>query len=106
LENGNLIHSRNEIADYFTQNFSSIFQSSNPHIPADLEGLIDSSIIEAENDLLFRIPKADEIKKVVSEMNSHKAPSPDGFPGLFSKKYWNTVGSQVIAAVQNFFREG
>ncbi len=39
-------------------------------------------------------------------MNSHKAPSPDGFPGLFFKKYWDTVGSQVIAAVQSFFRDG
>ena len=65
LEKGNWIHSRNEIADYFTQNFSSVFQSSNPHILADLEGLIDPSITEAKNALLSRIPKVDEIKKVV-----------------------------------------
>ena len=65
LENGSWIHSRNEIADYFTLNFSSVFQSSNPHILADLEGLIDPSITEAKNALLSRIPKVDEIKKVV-----------------------------------------
>uniref|UniRef100_A0A2N9G7V8 Reverse transcriptase domain-containing protein n=1 Tax=Fagus sylvatica TaxID=28930 RepID=A0A2N9G7V8_FAGSY len=53
-----------------------------------------------------QISDPDEIKVVVWEMNSHKAPSPDGFPGLFFKKYWDTVGSQVIAAVQSFFRDG
>ena len=106
LENGNWIHSRNEIADYFTQKNFSVFQSSNPHIPADLERLIDPSITEAENDLLSRIPEVDEIKKVVWEMNSHKASGPDGFPSLFFKKYWDAVESQVISIVQSFFREG
>ncbi len=74
-------------------------------IPADLERLIDPSITEAENALLSRISEADEIKKVVQEINSHKAPGPNGFPSLFFKKYWDTVRSQVIAAVQSFFRE-
>ena len=85
LENGNWIHSRNEISNYFTQYFSSIFQSSNPHIPADLEGLIDLSITKAKNALLSRVPEADKIKKVVWEMYFHKAPGLMVFLVFFSK---------------------
>ena len=39
-------------------------------------------------------------------MHPLKAPGPDGFPGLFFKKYWNIVGDQTVFAIQSFFQEG
>jgi len=39
-------------------------------------------------------------------MNSLKAPGLDALPGLFYKHYWDTVGEQVILAVQSFFGNG
>jgi hypothetical protein len=39
-------------------------------------------------------------------MHPLKAPGPDGFSGIFFKHYWEIVGSQVVTAVQSFFREG
>jgi hypothetical protein len=92
LVSGRWIHSRDDIADYFTLKFSNVFHSSLPQIPSDMEGLLESKVSDSENALLSRVPDADKVKKVVWEMNSHKAPGPDGLPGLFFKKYWDIVG--------------
>ena len=61
---------------------------------------------DVENEELTGIPSAEEIKKVVFDMNPLKAPSPDGMPGLFYRHYWSTVGNQLVTAVQSFFRDG
>ena len=71
-----------------------------------MDGLLEPSISESKNTRLSSVPNADEVNKVVQEMNAHKALVPDGLPGLFFKKYWNIVGPQVISAVQSFFRDG
>ena len=63
-------------------------------------------ITNADNSVLCKIPELDEIKHIVFEMQSLKAPGPDGFPPLFYKKYWHIVGSNVIKAVQYFFTTG
>ena len=39
-------------------------------------------------------------------MQDLKAPGPDGFPALFYKKLWSTVGNDVINAVTSFFIRG
>lgn len=56
--------------------------------------------------MLTSVPKAEEIRKVIFEMNPLKAPGPDGMPGLFYRHYWQIVGDQLVAAVQSFFRDG
>ena len=83
-----------------------MFQSNFPLIPQDLEGLMPPCISLKKNIKLVRIPDIEEIKAVIWELNPMKAPGPDGLPGLFFKKYWSIVGSQVVIAIQSFFREG
>ena len=39
-------------------------------------------------------------------MQDLKAPGPDGFPALFYKKLWSTVGNDIINAVTSFFIRG
>ena len=75
-----------------------MFQTSNPQFPSDLDGLISPCIA--------RIPTGDENRSAVYEMNPLKAPGPDGMPGLFFRHYWGFMGSQLVEAVQSFFREG
>ena len=65
----------------------------------DLEQLISPSISDAENADLCRIPTGQEIKAMIFEMHSQKAPGPDGLPALFYQRYWNIVGSTVIEAI-------
>jgi hypothetical protein len=40
----------------------------------------------------------EEIELVIKEMPSEKAPSPDGFIGLFYKKYWTIIKEDLIHA--------
>ena len=94
------------ISDYFSKHFEEVFKSSHPIIPPNLEGLVSPCISDLENFDLSRILDASEIKNMVWDMNPLKAPGPDGFPGLFFKCYWDTIGPQVIVAVQIFFRDG
>ena len=106
LDDGQWIHSRAQIEGYFTSNFCEVYQSSHPQISSELEDLVVPSITEGENLELSRVLEPEEIRGIVWEMNPWKAPSPDGLPGLFLKRYWPTVGAQVTAAVQSFFRDG
>jgi hypothetical protein len=100
------LYGRDSIGDYFTNHFKEIYKSANPQFPHELEGLIENVISTEENENLCRVPSAEEIRTIVFEMHSLKAPGPDGFPGLFYRSYWPRVGDQVIAAVQSFFRDG
>jgi hypothetical protein len=34
------------------------------------------------------------------------APGLDGFPAWFYQKHWDIVNNDVVAAVQNFFKDG
>uniref|UniRef100_A0A2N9G4J9 Reverse transcriptase zinc-binding domain-containing protein n=1 Tax=Fagus sylvatica TaxID=28930 RepID=A0A2N9G4J9_FAGSY len=103
---GSWLNSRKDIGDYFTAKFIDLYQSQHPQFPPNLEDLIEACISDAENEALCSVLSEYEIKRAVFEMNPLKAPGPDGLPGLFYKHYWSIVGSQVIAAVQGFFREG
>lgn len=56
--------------------------------------MIEPCISAQENEMLTSVPKAEEIRKVIFEMNPLKAPGPDGMPGLFYRHYWQIVGDQ------------
>ena len=106
LDDGSWTENMEVIQQYFKEKFCSLYQTSNPNIPASLEELIQPSVSEEENESLCEVPSREEIRKIVFETNSLKAPGPDGLLGLIYKYYWDTVGEQVILAVQSFFRNG
>ena len=105
-DDGQRIHSRQEIKAYFSARFHQVFQSSHLQVPSHLEGLLSPCISEARNNEISRIPDATEIREVVWSMHPLKASGPDGLPGLFFKKYWPIVGDQMEVAIQSFFRDG
>ena len=49
LDSSRWIHSRDDIADYITQNFSNVFHSSLPQMPSDMEGLLEPKVFDSEN---------------------------------------------------------
>ncbi|XP_026416712.1 uncharacterized protein LOC113312175 [Papaver somniferum] len=55
---------------------------------------------EDENSLLEAIPKADEIREAVFELNPDSAPGPDGFAGWSYREVWEIIGKDFINAIQ------
>lgn len=49
---------------------------------------------------------ASEIKGTIDTMPQNKSPGPDGYCVEFLRASWNTVGSDVISAIEKFFRNG
>ena len=67
LEDGSWINTREEIQNYFNENFKSLSQSECNDVPEDLENLIEPCISMEENEELCRVPSREEIRKVVFE---------------------------------------
>lgn len=69
-EDGGWILTQEEIGDYITSYFSTLFQSNYNVIPADLEGLVSPQISQVENEALCVVPYVEEIWKVVTQIGS------------------------------------
>ena len=45
----------------------------------------------------------EEVQHVMHQMQSDKAPGPDGFIGVFYKSCWNIIKQDILAAVNYFY---
>ena len=63
--NGQWIHSRDEIENYFVDQFNELFHSSQPQIPHELDDLFSVCISNEENVQIARVPDLEEIKAVI-----------------------------------------
>ncbi|KAG5580813.1 hypothetical protein H5410_051440 [Solanum commersonii] len=65
---------------------------------------VSPQISEEENMAIKAIPNEDEIKKVVSELNSDSASGSDGFTSHFYQKWWDIVGGDIVGVIHVLFR--
>ncbi|XP_042009092.1 uncharacterized protein LOC121757643 [Salvia splendens] len=56
-----------------------------------------------EVEALPNPPSTEEVKKAVFDISGDSAPGPDGFTATFYQSCWDTVGIDVVAAIQQFF---
>ena len=103
LDDGEWIYSRNQIGNFFTARFESVFDTPTHPPPFNLSAIVDPIITGEENSELLRIPTWDEVRDVVFYMGAFKASGPNGMPALFYKTYWNIVGWDLVAAVREVF---
>nr|XP_048337067.1 uncharacterized protein LOC125424270 [Ziziphus jujuba var. spinosa] len=105
LKKGDIwLQDRKQIGQYFEEEFSELFTTSNSIFTRELEELGEKYITDEENIRLMAIPSEEEIRNTVWELHPLKAPGPDGFLGVFYKNYWDTVKSQLIKMIQESFR--
>uniref|UniRef100_A0A803QAN7 Reverse transcriptase domain-containing protein n=1 Tax=Cannabis sativa TaxID=3483 RepID=A0A803QAN7_CANSA len=103
---GTWLHGREDIGNFMRNQFMQVFESQNTVIDDDLDSLFSEMVSEEENDSICRTPSEDEIKQVVYALHPLKSPGPDGFSGIFYRKYWRIVGGKVCEMVQGFFEDG
>lgn len=56
--------------------------------------------------VLSLYPTTEEIHAAVFQLGAYKAPGPDGFNGNFYQQSWETLKSDLLQLVHNFFRTG
>jgi hypothetical protein len=103
----NYITDTNQVEQHVLTFYKDLFGSNNQCIPTDIvERTIPSLITAADNESLTHIPSFDEVKQAVFNMDGSSSPRPDGFSGCFFQHYWDVVGTDVVASVTQFFRQG
>lgn len=94
------------VVSYFHHLLGSVSLSTSPPSVNDLQILMRYRCPEELKESLCRLPSAEEITTTLMSMPKSKALGPDGFPAEFFWEAWNVVGSEVLAAVKEFFVGG
>lgn len=63
-------------------------------------------VTDTQNEELIKEITMEEVKRAVFEINPSKCPGSDGMSGYFYQQFWETIGEEVTAMVQNFFNNG
>ncbi|CAA7053093.1 unnamed protein product [Microthlaspi erraticum] len=79
---------------------------ASPATHDQLQDLMPFRFNEAQKGELTKAVTPEEIKTTLFAMPLNKSPGPDGFSVEFFRASWDVVGPDVIAAVQEFFRNG
>ena len=105
-DEGHWIFGRDNIGRSFEQFYRSLFSSSYPSIPNDLDDIISPCLTDEDREMLVTIPSPEEIREVLFIMGSNKATGPNGMLTLFYKFYWSIIGGEVVKAMPSFFCRG
>ncbi|CAL1384015.1 unnamed protein product [Linum trigynum] len=99
----NVINKPEEISDHVTDYYKSLFtcssQAPDPSILHDFPKLVTEDM----NQKLCSLPSTEEIKAAVFDLGPRKSPGPDGFAGLFFRRFWGKIGEEFCKEVQDFF---
>jgi len=101
-ENGQWIIGDDQIGKEAVDYFSKIF-FDDQEIELHHLDCIDQRVHRDDNNMLETIPNEAEIKEVVFGLNLDSTPGPDGFGGAFYQSCWDTIRSNLIDVIQQFF---
>lgn len=73
---------------------------------ASILALINGKVTTAMNEMLVKDFTEEVISDALFHIGPLKAPGPDGFPAWFYQRNWDTMKKEIVAVVQQFFREG
>lgn len=101
-EGGNWLSSEADIGQEAVKFFSSLF-SAEATSSWDLSSIIPNLIQPADNAKLEEIPTMEDVRWVVSDMDSGSAAGPDGYTGKFFTFASDIVAQDLYNAVVSFF---
>ncbi|GKV21933.1 hypothetical protein SLEP1_g31856 [Rubroshorea leprosula] len=105
LVNGKQLTGVTEIKEGVAEYFKNIFTEEVWQRPK-LDGIGFKQISQADNELLVAPFSEEEVRKVIWECDSSKAPGPDGFNFGFLKSMWEDIKTEVIGFVKEFQEQG
>ncbi|KAJ9535280.1 hypothetical protein OSB04_un001622 [Centaurea solstitialis] len=95
------------VAEQFVNHFKSILGTSDSVSSiVDPDSLFVRKLSKHQADFMVRPVSDREVREAIFDIDDIKAPGPDGFSSCFFKKAWPVVGSEVCAAVRQFFDNG
>ncbi|XP_057790955.1 uncharacterized protein LOC131008071 [Salvia miltiorrhiza] len=100
-------YDQDEIAAHIVRYFSNLFADStgNAVTTDDVRYLVNTTVSQAQNNLLTCIPMDEEIKAAVFELGGDSAAGPDGFTWVFFQHCWEIIKADICLAVRTFFNK-
>ncbi|CAL1384096.1 unnamed protein product [Linum trigynum] len=102
-DQGNIIIQQEEIADHVSNHFQSHFTKSTPAPDTCILEDFPKLVTDEMNFDLCKPPTEEEIKSAVFDLGQNKSPGPDGFAGLFFRKFWTKIKGDLCTEVIDFF---
>ncbi|XP_024196088.1 uncharacterized protein LOC112199282 [Rosa chinensis] len=92
------------VIDYF----SSMFSAGDVDLSHmfSVVDLVQPKVTPEMNSMLCSPYTDVEIRVALFQMYPTESPGPDGMPPLFFQQYWDTISTDVVAAVQSFLHSG
>ncbi|KAL4379926.1 hypothetical protein GQ457_02G020200 [Hibiscus cannabinus] len=105
-EADNWVEEEQKIFSIFQNHFRKLYCKEEAIDVQSLSDVVPVLITEAVNSSLSKEVTVEEIKKAAFDMGPLKSPGPDGFSGIFYQTFWETISTEVIALVSDFFCSG
>ena len=86
---------KNHIKGYFANLFTSQVAQPNPEVLS----LVRRKVTDEMNIALLAPYTAEEVRKVLFDIEDLKAPGPDGLHAIFYKRFWSMLGDDLIEEV-------
>lgn len=102
-EQGLLIISVNQISNAAVNHFINQFKKDHFNHNFEMLKYIPKLIDEEENEKMVKLPKLDEVKRVIFDLNGNSACGPDGFIGLFFQSSCEIISKDITKVVRTFF---
>ena len=105
LEDGNkLISGDAELKKHITTYYKFLFGPSETSSKSlDESATTDiPQVSQMENEFLIDQFTEEEVRTAIFQMESNKAPGPNGFPPEFYQVFWNTIKDDVMALFRDF----
>ena len=109
-EADHLYHTTDDIKAHSSSYFQNILGTTDLSISLasvnDLQDILPFRCSDLQRAYLSREVRECEIKATIFAMPLSKSPGPDGYNVEFIRASWDTVGSDIVLAVREFFRNG
>ncbi|CAN1218975.1 Transposon TX1 uncharacterized 149 kDa protein [Linum perenne] len=105
-ENDTWVEDHSQLQNHVTEFFKKLFtkRSDLGDLRADVN--LHRVVSDEMNVDLTKPISIEEIKQAAFSLGASKAPGPDGFNGVFFRKFWSSLGNHFCSEIVNFFITG